>query len=239
MNALSATAAPTGGTSAATPDLAAIKTAPAGHLGERRLPHDRDADPDRLRAPHRGARRPLDRARPRRRDRQRQRCPRRCAPRLYGRRHRLRPGAARPGASARRRRGRSTPTFIEGDAEALPVRRRPVRRRQLGLRGDVRAGPGADRERARAGHAVRRPDRPRRAHARGLHRPAVQDESRGTSRRRPGLRSPVQWGTEERLRELFGDAIAELRVEKRHYVFRVPLAGGATSTTGGATTARR
>ncbi len=35
-----------------------------------------------------------------------------------------------------------------------------------------------------------------------------------------GLRSPVQWGTEERLRELFGDAIAELRVEKRHYVFR-------------------
>ncbi len=35
-----------------------------------------------------------------------------------------------------------------------------------------------------------------------------------------GLRSPVQWGTEERLRELFGDAIAELRAEKRHYVFR-------------------
>jgi ubiquinone/menaquinone biosynthesis C-methylase UbiE len=35
-----------------------------------------------------------------------------------------------------------------------------------------------------------------------------------------GLRSPVQWGTEERLRELFGDQIAELRVEKRHYVFR-------------------
>lgn len=35
-----------------------------------------------------------------------------------------------------------------------------------------------------------------------------------------GLRSPLQWGTEERLRELFGDRIAELRVEKRHYVFR-------------------
>lgn len=35
-----------------------------------------------------------------------------------------------------------------------------------------------------------------------------------------GLRSPLQWGTEERLRELLGDAIAELRVEKRHYVFR-------------------
>ena len=35
-----------------------------------------------------------------------------------------------------------------------------------------------------------------------------------------GLRSPVQWGTEERLRELFGDTIAELRVERRDYVFR-------------------
>jgi len=35
-----------------------------------------------------------------------------------------------------------------------------------------------------------------------------------------GLRSPLQWGTEERLRELFGDAIAEIRTEKRHYVFR-------------------
>ena len=35
-----------------------------------------------------------------------------------------------------------------------------------------------------------------------------------------GLRSPIQWGTEERLRELFGDAIAELRPEKRHMTFR-------------------
>ena len=35
-----------------------------------------------------------------------------------------------------------------------------------------------------------------------------------------GLRSPIQWGTEERLRELFGDAIAELRVEKRHMTLR-------------------
>lgn len=35
-----------------------------------------------------------------------------------------------------------------------------------------------------------------------------------------GLRSPIQWGTEERLRELFDDAIADLRVEKRNYVFR-------------------
>jgi ubiquinone/menaquinone biosynthesis C-methylase UbiE len=35
-----------------------------------------------------------------------------------------------------------------------------------------------------------------------------------------GLRSPIQWGTEARLRELFGEAIAEFHVTKRHYVFR-------------------
>jgi ubiquinone/menaquinone biosynthesis C-methylase UbiE len=35
-----------------------------------------------------------------------------------------------------------------------------------------------------------------------------------------GLRSPIQWGTVERLEELFGDAIADLTVEKRHYTFR-------------------
>ena len=35
-----------------------------------------------------------------------------------------------------------------------------------------------------------------------------------------GLRSPIQWGTEERLHELFGGAIAEIRFERRHYVFR-------------------
>lgn len=35
-----------------------------------------------------------------------------------------------------------------------------------------------------------------------------------------GLRSPVLWGTEERLRELFGGAAAGIRSDKRHYVFR-------------------
>ena len=35
-----------------------------------------------------------------------------------------------------------------------------------------------------------------------------------------GLRSPIQWGTEARLVELFGDRIADIRTEKRNYVFR-------------------
>jgi ubiquinone/menaquinone biosynthesis C-methylase UbiE len=40
----------------------------------------------------------------------------------------------------------------------------------------------------------------------------------------PGVNSPLLWGTEERLRELFGDGIAELRVERRasRQAFRSP-----------------
>ena len=35
-----------------------------------------------------------------------------------------------------------------------------------------------------------------------------------------GLRSPIQWGTEARLRELFIGQIADVKVEKRFYTFR-------------------
>jgi SAM-dependent methyltransferase len=35
-----------------------------------------------------------------------------------------------------------------------------------------------------------------------------------------GLRPPAQWGTEDRLRELFGDGVASLDVTRRAYVFR-------------------
>jgi len=35
-----------------------------------------------------------------------------------------------------------------------------------------------------------------------------------------GLRSPILWGTETRLQELFGDSVAELRAVKRYYTFR-------------------
>ena len=36
----------------------------------------------------------------------------------------------------------------------------------------------------------------------------------------PGLRSPILWGTEDRLRELFGESLAGLTARKRHFVFR-------------------
>jgi SAM-dependent methyltransferase len=41
-----------------------------------------------------------------------------------------------------------------------------------------------------------------------------------------GLRSPVLWGTEERLRELFGDAIAEMHAAMRVLRLPLPFAGG-------------
>jgi SAM-dependent methyltransferase len=36
----------------------------------------------------------------------------------------------------------------------------------------------------------------------------------------PGVRPPPLWGTEERLRELFGERIAKLEAQRRHFVFR-------------------
>ena len=36
----------------------------------------------------------------------------------------------------------------------------------------------------------------------------------------PGVKSPALWGTEERLRELFGGGISELRANRRMFVFR-------------------
>jgi hypothetical protein len=35
-----------------------------------------------------------------------------------------------------------------------------------------------------------------------------------------GVRSPIQWGTEARLEELFGDDVQDIRTERRHLVFR-------------------
>jgi SAM-dependent methyltransferase len=38
----------------------------------------------------------------------------------------------------------------------------------------------------------------------------------------PGLRPPLLWGTEERLREFFGEGIDSLQVERRSFVFHFP-----------------
>jgi SAM-dependent methyltransferase len=36
------------------------------------------------------------------------------------------------------------------------------------------------------------------------------------------LQPPILWGTEDHLRELFGDGVSELRAERRQFVFRYP-----------------
>jgi ubiquinone/menaquinone biosynthesis C-methylase UbiE len=38
----------------------------------------------------------------------------------------------------------------------------------------------------------------------------------------PGIKPPPLWGTEERLRELFGEEVSSLEVMRRDYVFRYP-----------------
>ncbi len=36
-----------------------------------------------------------------------------------------------------------------------------------------------------------------------------------------GVRSPLEWGTEARLQELFGDQAAKIEIAKRHFTFRI------------------
>ena len=38
----------------------------------------------------------------------------------------------------------------------------------------------------------------------------------------PGLKPPFLWGTEERLRELFGQGVSSPEVQRRSFVFRYP-----------------
>ncbi len=40
----------------------------------------------------------------------------------------------------------------------------------------------------------------------------------------PGIKPPPLWGTEERLRELFGEGVSSLEATRRSYVFRYPSA---------------
>ena len=114
---------------------------------------------------------------------------------------------ASPRSSSRRRRGPA-------------LRRRQLRRRQLGLRRDVRArtrsAPRASSPRRRPGGRI------------GLvaHTPDgfIGHLFKTNAAHVPppaGLRSPILWGTESRLRELFGDEIAEIRAVKRPV--RLPL----------------
>ena len=96
---------------------------------------------------------------------------------------------SRPSAGRGRRRRRRLPA---GRCGGPGVRGRQLRCRQLGLRGDVRAGPGSNCERTRSCVPARRAHRARRAHAGRFHRPAVQDDRRTRpTAGRPPLPHPV------------------------------------------------
>ncbi len=107
--------------------------------------------------------------------------------------HRLRPharAAARPAAA----RTDLDIEWVEADAEALPVRGRVLRRRDVRDRRDVRAAPSGRRRRARARVRAGRDDRPAELDARGHARRAVPHDgpvraaaaSRRVARRRCG-----------------------------------------------------
>ncbi len=105
--------------------------------------------------------------------------------------------------------------FVEGDAAELPFADGEFDVVILDLRRDVRPRPEAGGRRAAARLQARRSDRHGQLGPRRPGQPALRDRSPNTRRRRPGFTPPVLWGTEEHVRELFGDGVSELRFERR------------------------
>jgi len=110
-------------------------------------------------------------------------------------------------------------TFVEGDAEALPC--------DDGAYDAVFSVVGVmfapDQERAAA--ELTRVCRPGGTIALANWAPDgfIGELFRTVGRRvppPPGVRAPVEWGSEPRLRELFGGRVSELRVTRREFVFR-------------------
>ena len=119
------------------------------------------------------------------------------------------------------------------EADGLPARRpgsptpRPCRSRTASFDAvlstfGVMFTPNPERAAAelRPGVPARRAHRARQLDARGLRRPDVQDRRRSTSRRRPGVPSPLAWGTEDRLAGAVRRATPRSRSTRRHFTFR-------------------
>ena len=103
--------------------------------------------------------------------------------------------------------------FVEGDAQDLPFEDASFDYVISDLRGDVRAGPGEDGGGAAAGVPLRGQDRHGQLAApRARGRRDVQGHRRACAAA-PGIQPAVLWGTEDRLRELFGDGVSELTLE--------------------------
>ena len=105
--------------------------------------------------------------------------------------------------------------FVEADAQDLPFEDASFDV-AMSIFGAMFAPDQAEgRVRAAARGQARRPDRDGQLDAPTAPSGRCSRRSPSTRRRRPGVDSPLLWGTEERLRELFGDGISDLRVERR------------------------
>ena len=177
-------------------------------------------------------------ARARRRHRQRQRGDRRRPPRLRRRRHRLRPGAARARPAPRRGRGAARSTC----ARATPRRSRSRTARfdaVLSVYGSMFAPDhgSAAAELARVcrpgGRSASRPGRPDGFIGEMLQAVAAHVPPPA------GVASPILWGTEAYLRELFGDRDRDARRARSGRSRSASARPRRSSTTSAPTTARR
>ena len=193
-------------------------------MGVRRLRRDRHDAPDRRRAAVRSRRPARRRARARRGRRQRQRDARGGAPLRQRDLHRLRAGAARARPAARRSRRPRERHLRGGGRRGAAVSGRELRRRALDLRRDVRARPraaprasccGCAGPAGRIGLACWTPA--------GFLGQLLRLVAR-TCRRPPGVQSPLLWGTDAHIQELFAGA-TKIEHTARQFAFRYQSRG--------------
>ena len=111
-------------------------------------------------------------------------------------------------------------TFLEGDAEKLPVPDAAFDLVAQHGRRDVRAGPPAGGRRTGPGDQARRQDRAGQLDADRHGRADCSGRSSKWAPPPAGVQPPALWGTEEHLAELFGERVEWIALTKREYVFR-------------------
>ena len=113
------------------------------------------------------------------------------------------------GAGARLGRGRR---------RGAALRRRRIRCRHLLVRRDVRPESSGGGRRARTCLPARRHDRNDQLHAQGLAADFFGVLAPYMPPPSPGALPPLMWGSEEHVRELFGDRVESLEMTRREYV---------------------
>ena len=140
-------------------------------------------------------------------------------------------------ARAPRRRARPRPDARGGRLPEPPLRRRVVRCRLVVGRRDLCARPRARRARAGPGLPARRPRRPHRLAQGERRRPDVRHDAPYMPPPPPGVGSPFQWGDEDYVESMLGDAfdLSFEELDTRHDGDDAARCGRSSATT----TARR